>query len=55
MKVLRLHGVRDLQLHDESDPASKQGEVPVRMASVGLCGPDRSGMKLILEAHVFPI
>lgn len=41
MKVLRLHGARDLRLHDEPVPAAAEGEVLVRVTAVGLCGSDR--------------
>jgi L-iditol 2-dehydrogenase len=39
--VLRLHGVRELRLHDEPDPEPQRGELLVRVAAVGLCGSDR--------------
>jgi L-iditol 2-dehydrogenase len=39
--VLRLHGVRELRLHDEPDPEPQQGELLVRVTAVGLCGSDR--------------
>jgi L-iditol 2-dehydrogenase len=41
VKVLRLHGARDLRLHDEPSPAPAAGEVLVRVRAVGLCGSDR--------------
>jgi len=41
VKVLRLHGARDLRLHDEPSPAAGAGEVLVRVTAVGLCGSDR--------------
>jgi L-iditol 2-dehydrogenase len=41
VKVLRLHGARDLRLHHESSPAAGAGEVLVRVTAVGLCGSDR--------------
>jgi L-iditol 2-dehydrogenase len=41
VKVLRLHGARDLRLHDEPSPAAAAGEVLVRVTAVGLCGSDR--------------
>lgn len=41
MKVLRLHGTRDLRLHDEPAPDPDDGEALVRMTAVGLCGSDR--------------
>jgi L-iditol 2-dehydrogenase len=41
VKVLRLHGARDLRLHDEPSPVAAAGEVLVRVTAVGLCGSDR--------------
>ena len=41
MKTLRLHGARDLRLHDEPPPEPGDGEVLVRVTAVGLCGSDR--------------
>jgi L-iditol 2-dehydrogenase len=40
MKVLRLHGMRDLRLHDELEPVPGPGEVLLRVTAVGLCGSD---------------
>jgi L-iditol 2-dehydrogenase len=40
MKVLRLHGVQDLRLHDELVPNPKAGEVLVQVKAVGICGSD---------------
>lgn len=40
MKVLRLHGVRELRLHCEPVPDPRPGETLLRIASVGLCGSD---------------
>jgi len=40
MKVLRLHGVQDLRLHDELVPNPKVGEVLVQVKAVGICGSD---------------
>ena len=40
MKVVRLHGVKDLRLHDEPDPTSKPGEAVLRVTSIGVCGSD---------------
>jgi len=40
MKVLRLHNVRDLRLHDEPLPLVGEDEVLVRVTAVGLCGSD---------------
>jgi L-iditol 2-dehydrogenase len=38
MKVLRLHGMRHLELHDEPQPVPGPGEVLLRVTAVGLCG-----------------
>ena len=40
MKVLRLHGMRHLHLHDEPRPVPGPGEVLLRVSAVGLCGSD---------------
>jgi L-iditol 2-dehydrogenase len=40
MKVLRLHGVQDLRLHDEPIPSPKEGESLVQVKAVGICGSD---------------
>ncbi|MGQ9815331.1 MAG: zinc-dependent alcohol dehydrogenase [Candidatus Roseilinea sp.] len=40
MKVLRLHGPRDLRLHDEPEPVAKPDEQIVRVTAVGICGSD---------------
>lgn len=40
MKVLRLHGVGDLRLHDEPEPLPGPGEELLRVTAVGLCGSD---------------
>ena len=40
MKVLRLHGVRDLRLHDEPEPAPGPGEVLLQVTAVGVCASD---------------
>jgi L-iditol 2-dehydrogenase len=40
MKVLRLHGVQDLRLHDEPIPNPKTGEALVQVKAVGICGSD---------------
>ncbi len=40
MKVLRLHGVQDLRLHDEPVPNPEAGEVLVQVKAVGICGSD---------------
>jgi L-iditol 2-dehydrogenase len=41
MKALRLHGTRDLRLHDELSPTPSDGELLLRVSTVGLCGSDR--------------
>ena len=40
MRVLRLHGVQDLRLHDEPIPQPRAGEVLVQVKAVGVCGSD---------------
>jgi L-iditol 2-dehydrogenase len=40
MKTLRLHGKRDLRLHDEPPPTPDSGELLLRVNAVGLCGSD---------------
>jgi L-iditol 2-dehydrogenase len=40
MKVIRLHGPRDLRLHDEPAPTPAAGEEVVRVTAVGVCGSD---------------
>lgn len=40
MKALRLHGVGDLRLHDESEPTAGAGESLLRVTAVGICGSD---------------
>ena len=40
MRVARLHGPRDVRLHDEPRPAPGDGEVLVRVEAVGICGSD---------------
>lgn len=40
MKVLRLHGVRDLRLREEPVPVTNAGELLVRVRTVSLCGSD---------------
>lgn len=40
MKVLRLHGVQDIRIHDEPIPVPKAGEALVRVKAVGVCGSD---------------
>jgi L-iditol 2-dehydrogenase len=39
--VLRLHGARDLRLHEETEPVPRPDEVLLRVDAVGLCGSDR--------------
>lgn len=41
MKVVRLHAVGDLRVHDEPEPTPEHGEELVRVTAVGLCGSDR--------------
>ena len=40
MKAFRLHGPRDLRLHDEPRPVPGPGETLVRVTAVGICGSD---------------
>jgi L-iditol 2-dehydrogenase len=40
MKVLRLHAVGDLRLHDENDPLPNDDESLLRITAVGICGSD---------------
>ena len=40
MRVVRLHGISDLRLHDEPDPTPGPGETLLRVTAVGLCGSD---------------
>lgn len=41
MKVVRLHGVQDMRLHDEPEPTSPaSGDALLRVTSVGVCGSD---------------
>lgn len=40
MKVLRLHGVGDLRLHDEPEPVASAGETKLQIRAVGICGSD---------------
>jgi L-iditol 2-dehydrogenase len=40
MRVARLHGARDLRLHDEERRAPGPGEALVRVEAVGICGSD---------------
>jgi L-iditol 2-dehydrogenase len=40
MEVLRLHGARDVRVHQEPEPVAGPGEELVRVTAVGLCGSD---------------
>ena len=40
MRVLRLHGPRDLRMHEEPIPEPGAGEVRLRITSVGVCASD---------------
>jgi L-iditol 2-dehydrogenase len=40
LKVLRLHGVGDLRLHDEPAPEPEAGEALLAITAVGICGSD---------------
>lgn len=40
MKVLRLHGAKDLRLHEEPKPVPGPGESLIGITAVGLCGSD---------------
>lgn len=40
MKVLRLHGSRDLRLAEESLPVAQPGETLLKVKAVGICGSD---------------
>jgi L-iditol 2-dehydrogenase len=40
MKVLRLHGSKDLRLHDETIPLAGSGEKLLAVKAVGICGSD---------------
>ncbi len=40
MRAARLHGARDVRLHDEPRPEPGEGEALVRVEAVGLCGSD---------------
>jgi L-iditol 2-dehydrogenase len=40
MKAARLHGVRDVRIHDEVRPGPGEGEALVRVEAIGLCGSD---------------
>ena len=40
MKVVRLHGIRDLRMHDEPAPAPGPGESLLNIQACGICGSD---------------
>lgn len=40
MKSVRLHGMGDLQIHEEEVPMAADGEQLIRVKSVGVCGSD---------------
>ena len=40
MRAARLHGLRDVRIHEEERPKPGPGEVLVRVLAVGLCGSD---------------
>ena len=40
MKAARLHGARDVRIHDEERPTPAGDEALVRVEAVGLCGSD---------------
>jgi L-iditol 2-dehydrogenase len=40
MKTLRLHGLHNLQFHDEPKPIPTKGEQLLKVRSVGICGSD---------------
>ena len=40
MKVVRLHGPRDLRKHDEPEPTTGPGDSLLRIQAVGICGSD---------------
>ncbi len=40
MQTLRLHGARDLRLHDEPMPMPRPDESLIRVTAVGICGSD---------------
>jgi L-iditol 2-dehydrogenase len=40
MEVLRLHGAKDVRIHQEPEPVVGPGEELVRVTAVGLCGSD---------------
>ena len=40
MRAARLHGLRDVRIHEEERPKPGPGEALVRVLAVGLCGSD---------------
>ncbi|MFQ3549133.1 MAG: NAD(P)-dependent alcohol dehydrogenase [Armatimonadota bacterium] len=40
MRALRLHGPKDLRMHDEPIPQPQKGEVQIKIMSVGVCASD---------------
>jgi len=40
MNVVRLHGIGDLQMHEEPRPVAGHGEALIRVTAVGVCGSD---------------
>lgn len=59
MRVLRLHGPKDLRMHEEPIPEPGRGEVRLKITSVGVCASDlhyyrdgRIGTTLIAEPLV---
>jgi L-iditol 2-dehydrogenase len=40
MRAARLHGARDVRIHDEPRPSPAPGEALVRVEAVGICGSD---------------
>jgi len=40
VKVIRLHGTGDLQIHEEPNPTTGVGEKLIRIKSIGVCGSD---------------
>ena len=40
MQVARIHGAGDMRLHDEPVPTPRQGELLVKVTTVGVCGSD---------------
>jgi L-iditol 2-dehydrogenase len=40
VRAARLHGIRDVRIHEEAQPAPGENETLVRVLAVGLCGSD---------------